>query len=416
MLKKCAAALFLFVSTSVVVSADWLQWGGPNRNFTSPVTGLANAWPAEGPKAVWSRNLGEGYSSIVVQGNRAYTMYRIRSLLQLLKYDQEVVVALDTSTGKTVWEHRYDSTPLSGMDLSNGYGPHSTPLIVGDRIFTAGSMGHFFALDKATGKVLWSHNLHTEFGMNWFRGYSCSPTAYQNTVILTIGTAGQSVVAFDMATGRVVWKKHDFGAGPGSPLLINVDGQDQMVLFMEDGPVGINPGNGDLLWKFTHKTDWGLNISTPVWGPGNLLFLSSAYGTGSRVLRLARDAQGTKVEQVWASNRLRIHFGNAIRIGDYLYGSSGDFGPAFLTAVDINTGRIAWQDRTFARAWLLHADGKFIVLDEEGQLGLATVSPQGLKVLARAEVLTSNAWTPPTLDGSRLYMRDRKTIRAVELR
>ena len=64
--------------------------------------------------------------------------------------------------------------------------------------------------------------------------------------------------------------------------------------------------------------------------------------------------------------------------------SSGDFGPAFLSAVNVKTGAIAWQDRAFARAQLLYADGKLIVLDEDGTLGLATVSPQGLKVLARA--------------------------------
>jgi hypothetical protein len=96
-------------------------------------------------------------------------------------------------------------------------------------------------------------------------------------------------------------------------------------------------------------------------------------------------------------------------------GSSGDFGPAFLTAVDIKTGKIAWQDRSFSRAQLLYADGKLIVLDEDGTLGLATVTPQGLKVLSRAEVLSNVAWTPPTLAGTTLYVRDRKNIAAFNL-
>ena len=98
-----------------------------------------------------------------------------------------------------------------------------------------------------------------------------------------------------------------------------------------------------------------------------------------------------------------------------MYGSSGDFGPAFLSAVDMKTGRIAWQDRTFSRAQLLYADGKLILLDEDGTLGLATISPQGLKVLARSSVLTNLAWTPPTLAGTKLYVRDRKTIAAFDL-
>jgi hypothetical protein len=104
-----------------------------------------------------------------------------------------------------------------------------------------------------------------------------------------------------------------------------------------------------------------------------------------------------------------------LALGDHAYGSSGDFGPAFISAIDLKSGEIAWQDRSFARAQLLYADGKLIVLDEDGVLGLATVSPQGLKVLARASVLQHLAWTPPTLVGTTLYVRDRQTISAFDL-
>ena len=81
----------------------------------------------------------------------------------------------------------------------------------------------------------------------------------------------------------------------------------------------------------------------------------------------------------------------------------------------MKTGTIAWQDRSFARAQLLYADGKLVILDEDGTLGLATVSSRGLKVLARAAVLDHLSWTPPTLAGTTLYVRDRKNIAAFAL-
>ena len=81
----------------------------------------------------------------------------------------------------------------------------------------------------------------------------------------------------------------------------------------------------------------------------------------------------------------------------------------------MRAGALAWQDRAFARAQLLYADNKLVVLDEDGVLGLATVSPQGLKVLARAQILEHLAWTPPTLVGRTLYVRDRQTIAAYDL-
>jgi hypothetical protein len=110
-----------------------------------------------------------------------------------------------------------------------------------------------------------------------------------------------------------------------------------------------------------------------------------------------------------------VHIGSIIRVGDTAYLSSGDFGPAFLTAVNVKTGAIVWQDRAFARAQLLYADHKLIILDEDGTLGIASVSPQGLKVLARASILEHLAWTPPTLVDKVLYVRDRKMIAAYHL-
>jgi hypothetical protein len=113
---------------------------------------------------------------------------------------------------------------------------------------------------------------------------------------------------------------------------------------------------------------------------------------------------------------MRVHFGTCIRVGDYVYGSSGDFGPAPFTAVNVKTGRIAWRDRSFTRASFVFADGRFIILDEDGHLLLASLTPEGLKVHSRVELLTSLSWTPPTLAGAMLYVRDRKNLMAFDLK
>jgi outer membrane protein assembly factor BamB len=395
----------------------WTQWGGPNRNFVSDATGLASAWPASGPKKLWTRALGEGHSSILVEGNRLYTMYRPAGLMTAVRRSQEeVVAAMDTATGSTVWEYRYPA-PTDGLDFSQGAGPHGTPLIVGNRLYATSSRRELFALDKTTGKRLWSHDFIKEYGAPApGRGYSCSPISYNGTVIVTVGGPDQAVAAFNEQTGAVVWKSGSVEPAPASPLLIDVDGQQQLVVFGGDRVAGMNPSSGQTLWSHPHKTDWGLNISTPLWSAADhLLFISSAYGVGSRMLELHQAAGKTSVAEKWFTNRMRVHIGTVIRLGDFIYGTSGDFGPAFISAVDIKTGKVAWQDRSFSRSQLLFADGKMIVLDEDGTLGLITVSPQGLKVLARASILQNISWTPPTLLGTTLYVRDRKTIAAFAL-
>lgn len=179
--------------------------------------------------------------------------------------------------------------------------------------------------------------------------------------------------------------------------------------------VGLSPADGTSLWTHPHKTEWGLNISTPVWGEGNLLLVSSAYNNGTRLLKLSQTNGKTAVQELWYQNRMRVHIGTVIRLGDFAVGSSGDFGPCPTAGIDLKTGNVLWQNREFARSTFLYADGKLIIVDEDGNLGLATATRDGLKVLAKASLLKNRAWTVPTLVGSRLYVRDRKTMMALEL-
>ena len=99
-------AIFLFATATAALaqSSDWSQWGGPHRNFISETKGLATSWPATGPRRLWQRELGEGYSSIAVDRGMLFTMYR--------KGDNEVAIALDAATGKTIWEYSY-AAPFS---------------------------------------------------------------------------------------------------------------------------------------------------------------------------------------------------------------------------------------------------------------------------------------------------------------
>jgi outer membrane protein assembly factor BamB len=389
---------------------EWPQWGGPHGNFKSDAKGLANSWPAAGPKKLWSRPLGDGYSAISVDGDVLYTMYRTGH--------DEIVLAADANSGKTIWEHRYDATFQPGMGMENGPGPYATPLVTDAGVYAIGILGNLVCLNKNTGKVVWSHDLYKEYDGTFFnRGYSPSPVAYRNTVIMKVGGAGHALIAFDQKTGKEVWRtKQKFDNAPATPLLVQVDGQDHLITMMSDEVVAVDPSNGRLLWTSPHRTMWGLNITTPVWGDDNVVFVTSAYNGGSRALQLSGANGHMSAKELWASNRMRVHFSTAMRVGDYVYGSSGDFGPAPMTAVEVKTGKVAWQDRSFPKANFIYADGKFIVLDEDGTLSLANFSPQGAKVLSRVSLLQNNAWTVPSLAGAKLYLRDRRSMMALDLR
>lgn len=401
--------------------ASWPQWGGPRRNFIVDSTGLADTWPDAGPPVLWSRALGTGHSAIISDDGRLFTMYRPgNGRAKLGPWEaQEAVVAIDAKTGATMWEHRY---PSALQDFSFGAGPHSTPLVVGDRLFTIGTNRELFAFDKRTGNVLWSHDLVKAFGAPPLlirpvvkTGYGCSPIAFRDTIICSVGGPGQSVMAFRQSDGGVVWKSGDFLTSEAPPILVDVAGRPQLVIVGGGTVNGLDPANGAVLWSHPHDPGNDLNCSTPLWGDDNILFLSSAYKAGSRAIRLRQEGAATVPEELWFTSRVRFMFLNAIRLGDYIYGTTGDFGPAFLTALEVKTGKAAWQHRGFGRASLVYADGKAIILDEDGDLALARLAPEGVTILSQAKIFDTTSWSVPTLVGTTLYARDREKMVALDI-
>ena len=389
-------------------SHAWPQWGGPSRSFVTDAPALATSWPADGPRRLWQRPLGDGYSAIVSDAETLYTVYRADS--------QDVAIALDAATGLTKWESRFEAPFKETCSQRLGPVPRAAPLIAGDRLVTISAGGLMNSFDRRTGERQWSLNLiEGSDGAVRACGYSASPVAFKDLIITTAGGPGRGVVAVKADTGAFAWRSQDFQNGYSSPLLIDLDGRPELVVFTFGEVSGLDPATGQLEWTVAHRAEQGVNVAMPIWGPDNLLFVSSAYNGGSRVLKLTRQGDKVDVKEVWASQRVRIHFGNAVRLGGRIYASNGDFGAAPFAAIDVLTGDMVWRDRGVSRSTLISADGKLIILDEDGNLAIATPEESGLKIHAKAQVLESTAWTVPTLCGSRLYLRDTKQIVALEL-
>jgi outer membrane protein assembly factor BamB len=262
---------------------DWPVWGGLNRDFIVATSGLANSWPAQGPKKLWSRPLGDGYSAIAEENGVLYTAFHGRL--------RDVVTALDAGTGKTIWEYWYVNTFTNVYPDQVGPGPYAMPQVISGRVVVASGTGKIQSLDQKTGRLVWSHDLYSEFhGTPLEYGYTSHPLPYRDMLICLSGGNGDAAIAFRQSDGKVVWKALQFTNSQSSPLLINVDGQPQVVAVGARSVFGFHPDTGALLWAADHTTPYGLAISTPVWAPGNLLFVASAYGVGAKVFQLASPA------------------------------------------------------------------------------------------------------------------------------
>ncbi len=404
-----------------VMRTEWRKWGGPNGDFIVDSTGLADSWPSDGPRELWSRPLGAGHSAILVADKRLFTMYRVA-------YgpgggspfaSEETVIAMDADTGDTLWEYSYESKV---QDFGQGGAPHATPLLVDGRLFAIGTNKELHVFDPATGDVVWQRDLVADFGAPPLlirsmikSGYGASPLAYKDTIILQVGGPGQAVMALRQQDGSVVWKSGSFLVSQSPPGLITVDGQLQLLVFAGQAVHGMDPDSGEILWAHPHDAGNDFNFQVPMWGDDNILFMSSGYIGGSRALRLTQHEGVTNVEELWYDPQLRFTFLNPIRLGDLVYGTSGQSTTAIMTATHIASGETAWRARGFSRASMLYADDKVVILEEDGDLTLATITPSGITTLSEAKLFDTTSWTAPSLVGTTLYARDREKIIALDL-
>ncbi len=393
-----------------ITFAQWTQFGGTDQSFKANSTDLAADWPTEGPRKVWQRELGEGYSSVLADGGRLFTMYRAE--------DRERVICLDEKTGKTIWEHAYTAVPRKGHGKEYGVGPRSTPLLVDGRLYTIGVAAKMHCLDAKSGEVLWQHDLAAEFKANEsFGGYSSSPIEYKDTIITLVGGEGASIVAFNKSDGSVAWKRLSFTNSYATPRIMKIHGQDQLIAFMETEVIAADPNNGKLKWKFPCVNQWKENISFPHLIAENTVLISSAQaGTFGLKINKSDKADGQfSVEQLWHTKKLQLYHGNSILIGNVLYGSTGVTPPHFISALNTKTGKMAWRKRGFGKSNVLFADGHLIILDEDGQLALTTATPQDFVVHSKFQLLDKVSWTVPTVVGKKMYVRDQKNIFALDL-
>ncbi len=389
-------------------SGSWPRWGGPDGDFKVEARGLASHWPLTGPPTIWARGLGAGYSAIAAANEALYTMYR--------NGDDEVVVALDAGDGTTLWEHRYPAPTREGNQIQFGKGPNSTPLVVGDRLVTLGYTGVLRCVDRRSGQLAWSHELVPEFGGQVLDfGYAASPIAQDGHVIVLVGGDRHGVIAFDPHDGTVVWASPPTSVSYATPVVIDLQGQKQIVYFTADEIVGLQATDGTRVWSFPVVNEYRNNATDPIWSADGVLWVASQLDGGTRALRLTRDGAQTTVEELWRSDRLSIHFWNALRLGDTVYASIGS-NASILAAVNMADGEIRWRERGFVQANLVHAGDRTILLDSEGQLALVRLSPEGLTILSQAQITDRKTWIPPTLVGTRLFVRDDRSIRALELK
>lgn len=400
---RFCTAVFVVAALALVAADDWPQWRGPNRDGISNERGLLKSWPEGGPPLAWqARGAGEGYSSFAAAHGLLFTLGA--------RGDAEFVMAFDTQTGKKAWEMEH------GRRFSNdrGDGPRGTPTVDGDRVYAYGASGDLAVYEAKTGKKIWTVNVLRQYGgsnINW--GLSESPLVLPDRVLVNAGGRGASIVAVKKTDGSLLWKAESDEAGYSSAILHELGGIRQAIFFTAERALGIDVGNGRLLWSYDRVANRTANIATPI-VRGNRVFLSSDYGTGAALLELTAGGGGIRAREVYFTNEMRNHHASSVLLGDHLYG----FSSSILTAMRFDDGRVAWRDRSVGKGSMVFADERLYLFSENGVAGLAEASPDGYREHGRFSIRKGNlpTWSHPIVANGHLYLRDQDTIYAYRVR
>ncbi len=422
------AVILVVVVTQLqfVAANDWPQWGGPQRDLVWREKGIVHKLPTDGllPR-VWSKPIAEGYTGPAVADGRVFVMDFVR---EEGRSSNERVLCLDAESGKVRWKHEYPV--LYTIGYANG--PRATPTVDGERVYTVGAVGDMFCLDVRTGKVLWKKDFQQDFGTrlpNW--GMAAAPLVDGDQLIVLVGGESGIVACMDKMTGEVRWRNvRDRQPGYCPPMIFTFGDTRQLVIWHPSAVTSLDPRSGKTIWRVPFRVRMFISITTPR-KVANRLFVSSFY-SGPLMINVASDGKSAKIE--WQgesdseidSDGVHCLMSTPFMNNTHIYGVCS-FGQ--LRCLEANTGDRVWE--TFAatgrgrwwNAFIVPHEDRFFIHNEQGDLIIAKLSPQGYEEISRAKLVepTRNVrrrktiWSHPAFAMKSVFARNDKEIVRVNL-
>ncbi|MEW6303769.1 MAG: PQQ-binding-like beta-propeller repeat protein [Verrucomicrobiota bacterium] len=439
LLNRCGFAIAFFAAASFAVADDWPQWLGPQRDSIWRETGIIEKFPPGGLKPVWRTPIGAGYSGPAVANGRVYVMDRFVNTNASARASSnqrgaipgnERVVCLDEATGKILWTHEYDCP----YDVAYSAGPRVTPVVHDGKVYTLGTEGNVFCLDAVKGTVLWAHAYKPEYNVTtptW--GFSANPLIDGHKLICIARGQGSTVVAYHKDTGKELWRALS-AREPGycPPVIFEAGGKRQLIIWHPEAINSLNPETGELYWSEPFMVRSGLTVPTPR-KSGDMLFVTAFYN-GPLMLRLAQDKPAAEV--VWRGNSnsekntdgLHSIIATPFIEDGYIYGvcSYGQF-----RCLKTDTGERVWESfepvigrsERWATTFIIKNGNRFFLLNEQGDLIIAKLSPKGYEEISRTKILEPTntdprravVWSHPAFANQRIYARNDKELVCCDL-
>jgi outer membrane protein assembly factor BamB len=436
-----AAAIAIALPTNVA-AIDWPGWLGENQQGIWREAGLLERFPKGGPKVMWRTPIGGGYSGPAVVGERLYVMDSQKSRQPADTPEPrgggprtERILCFNATDGSLIWKHEYDCN----YKISYSNGPRTTPLVHQGKVYTLGAMGDLYCLDATKGNVLWSKPLAKEYEAKvpaW--GWAASPVIDGDRLFVTVGGKDSAIVAFNIATGKELWKALTTDEiGYSTPQLIDAGGARQLIVWLSDSITSFDPPTGRVFW--TQPYPGGRLPARPSVNAssarhlGDMLFFTSAYH-GPLMLKL--DDKKPAVTLAWKGKShsmerpdgLHSLMSTPVLKDGHVFGvcASGE-----LRCLDAKTGKQLWETydavgegkTDCGTAFLVpHADRCFL-FNDQGELIIAKLSPEKYQEIDRARIIDPlrtprgrvAVWSHPAFARQCVFVRNDQELLCVSL-
>lgn len=413
-----AALVALLLITAPAIAEDWPGFQGADRSGVVQNDQVRTDWPDAGPPLVWSQDVGPGFGGAAIKDGSVY-------ILDRNDIQGDILRVYDLKTGEPQWTCAYDAPGRISY-----HGSRSTPMVTDRHVFTVGSFGQTTCFDLTTRKVAWQKHMD-DFGADppkW--AWSQSPLIVGDLVVIAPMADDAGLVALEPATGKVAWKSGSIGSeGYGSPRLVTLHGQPQIVYLSSTQVTGTDSNTGKVLWSYK-GIPAKRGIPTPTAIGHNKLFITAGYDAGSALIEIVKQGDTFAVKEIKRDNEQGGQIHSALLVGEHLYANLNTnenirrAPTPGLGCFDLS-GNLLWLSDNapdINRGPLLAVGSHLLTLGgEDGTLRLIKADPAGYKELHAVKVFDvarkdNRIWAPMAYADGRLVLRSQNQLKCLDLR
>jgi outer membrane protein assembly factor BamB len=405
-----------------VPGTNWPRFRGEDySNINSEAVPLIEKFGSGRPDILWKMNLGEGHAAPAVFKGKGY----------ILDYDEtkkeDILRCFSLATGEELWRRGYH------VRLKRNHGLSRTiPAVTEKFVVTIGPRCQVMCVDRKSGNLLWGIELEREYKAEipfWYTG-QC-PMIDGDTAILAVGGTAL-LIAVDCNTGKRIWETPNLKGwkmSHASVMPMTLNGKKMYVYAAIGGVCGISASGSDrgkILWE---NTEFGPNVlaPSPVIMPGGMVFLTAGYGAGGALMKVTESNgvfKAVLLQKYKPSEGLASEQQTPVYLDGYLYGiqpkDAGGHRNQFVACKADDCMKIrmsSGKDERFGLGPYILADGKFFIVNDDGELTIAKATPSSFKVLSKTRIIDGqDSWGPVAITGGYLLMRDSKQMVCLDIK